>query len=338
MTLDVSFARSFETVQLRRTSLVGCRQRTSHGPSPVLFRQRSTISRAEQGQGGEKDEDGTADKAGNKLSETIRRKHQEIQQVLDSLGLEEVDERLRVATSIPATPSYRFASLVQEIRTRQGRPALLLEVSRRQCGVECTSANVTELAEFYKTSGADAIVVLTDQSPNGLGDLFATCRALQSVPVLQRDWFLHPLQIVEAKQAGAAGVLGTITCVLGKGAPTMSSFAAAIGLDCPVEVVNKAELSAMEAAGVPLYALNVAVSLAIPIPGFRSDISSALARDMPFGALSMVGVTDMNEALAAASAGADALLIKEECLVALSKAEAPVDRFLHDLKDALIGD
>lgn len=44
------------------------------------------------------------------------------------------------------------------------------------------------------------------------------------------------LQIVEAKQAGAAGVLGTITCVSGKGTPIMSSFASAIGLDCPVEV------------------------------------------------------------------------------------------------------
>lgn len=54
------------------------------------------------------------------------------------------------------------------------------------------------------------------------------------------------------------------------------------------QVVNKAELSAMESAGLPFYALNVAVSLAIPIPGFRSDISSALVRDMPFGALTLV--------------------------------------------------
>lgn len=44
-----------------------------------------------------------------------RRKHYEIQQVLDNLGLEEVDERLRLATSIPATPSYRFAALVQVV-------------------------------------------------------------------------------------------------------------------------------------------------------------------------------------------------------------------------------
>ena len=46
-----------------------------------------------------------------------------------------------------------------------------------------------------------------------------------------------PLQIVEAKEAGAAGVLGTIANVSGpRGAPVLSSYAAAIGLDCPVEV------------------------------------------------------------------------------------------------------
>ena len=36
-------------------------------------------------------------------------------------------------------------------------------------------------------------------------------------PVLMRDWILHPLQIVDAKEAGAAGVLGVITSVMGDG-------------------------------------------------------------------------------------------------------------------------
>ena len=45
-----------------------------------------------------------------------------------------------------------------------------------------------------------------------------------------------PLQIAEAKEAGAAGVIGVIAQVLGNGAPVMSSFAAAIGLDAPLEV------------------------------------------------------------------------------------------------------
>ena len=49
-----------------------------------------------------------------------------------------------------------------------------------------------------------------------------------------------PSQVVEAKEAGAAGVLGTIANESGpRGAPVLSSYAAAIGLDCPVEVSLK---------------------------------------------------------------------------------------------------
>lgn len=43
-------------------------------------------------------------------------------------------------------------------------------------------------------------------------------------------------QVAEAKEAGAAGIIGVIANVLGNGSPIMSSFAAAIGLDAPVEV------------------------------------------------------------------------------------------------------
>ncbi len=43
-------------------------------------------------------------------------------------------------------------------------------------------------------------------------------------------------QVTEAKEAGAAGVLGTIAQVSVRGAPVLSSFAAALGLDAPVEV------------------------------------------------------------------------------------------------------
>jgi len=36
-------------------------------------------------------------------------------------------------------------------------------------------------------------------------------------------------EMVETKEAGAAGVIGVITSVLGKGTPVLTQFAAAIG-------------------------------------------------------------------------------------------------------------
>lgn len=58
-----------------------------------------------------------------------------------------------------------------------------------------TSNDVAKLAADYVAWGVDAIAVATDleETPGGLQDLFAVCRAVK-VPVLQWDWFLHPLQ------------------------------------------------------------------------------------------------------------------------------------------------
>ena len=53
----------------------------------------------------------------------------------------------------------------------------------------------------YAGWGADALAVLTDleATSSGYADLVAACRAAQ-VPVLQRDWVLHPLQVNPAEQ------------------------------------------------------------------------------------------------------------------------------------------
>ena len=67
---------------------------------------------------------------------------------------------------------------------------------------------------------------------------------------------LHDLtwQVVDAKEAGAAGVLGTIAQVSVRGAPVLSSFAAALGLDAPVEVP-------VQAAPVATWMLNESLRL-----------------------------------------------------------------------------
>ncbi len=59
-----------------------------------------------------------------------------------------------------------------------------------------SSQDVAQLAADYVAWGVDAIAVATDleETPAGLSDLFAVCRAVK-VPVLQWDWFLHPLQV-----------------------------------------------------------------------------------------------------------------------------------------------
>ena len=75
-----------------------------------------------------------------------------------------------------------------------GKVVLVAEVCRPS--PSAPSSDVAKLAADYVAWGVDAIAVATDleDTPGGLQDLFAVCRAVK-VPVLQWDWFLHPLQV-----------------------------------------------------------------------------------------------------------------------------------------------
>jgi indole-3-glycerol phosphate synthase len=55
--------------------------------------------------------------------------------------------------------------------------------------------------------GADAIAVHTDElyTPDGVSDLMAVCERVE-VPVWRLDWCLHPLQLIDTAEAGAAAI------------------------------------------------------------------------------------------------------------------------------------
>lgn len=106
--------------------------------------------------------------------------------------------RLQSASEHPSPQPHRLAALL-ELTMKLGRPALVLEACRSEA--VSSSQQLAELAARLAEAGADAIVVRTDaeDSPHGLADLFAVCRAVPPwVPVLRRDWFIHPLQVCMA--------------------------------------------------------------------------------------------------------------------------------------------
>lgn len=165
---------------------------------------------------------------------------------------------------------------------------------------------------------------------------------------MHRDWILHPIQVVEAKEAGASGVLGCVAQVLSRGAPLLSGYAAALGMDVPVEVVNLLEVETLAAAGVPMFGINIGVGLSLSVPGAAGSIArvrsetlfyvattvaawQGLIGKLPMGSASIVGCTTMAQAREARLAGADALLIKEQCL-------ADPERLLPELRYIVSGD
>lgn len=242
-----------------------------------------------------------------------------IQRQLDELGMEGLEERLRSATELGPGPNpFALSQKLAEVVPIKGRPLLVLELSNYSGEDSPVSPeDMAQRAEALIIAGVDGISVGVDDSASeaDLGMyLFHVCRKVAGrVPVFARDWFLHPLQLVEARAAGCTGCIGVVASVTGpKGTPVLSSFGAALGLDIPVEVVNIAELQSMEKMGVPFYAMNISVGLSVGIVGFSNDVVRGVLGELPFGALSIVGISEIDKAASARTAGADALYVRTD--------------------------
>lgn len=145
-------------------------------------------------------------------------------------------------------------------------------------------------------------------------------------------------QVIEAKEAGASGVLG-ITCqVSGKGTPVMSAFAGSMGMDAPVEAVNLIELDFLMQKGVPMVAVACGVQVTLTVPGFANDIIKGLLPQLPLDCASVVGVADEAAARHAAEAGASAVLLKQEMLEGVCDDATACKAFIQNVKYAMSGD
>lgn len=263
-----------------------------------------------------------AEPAGAKLAALVKRKHGEVAELLHELGEEALELRLKDSVNSPRKPSFSFAQAIAAPR-QYGLPAIVLEIGRKS--PMTTSQQLAELARAYETLGIDAIAVRTDSedTAQGLLDLLEVRRAVK-IPVMRKELILHPIQVVEAKEAGAAGVIGTVTSVLQGGTPTLTSYGAAIGMDCPVEVVNMDEMTKVEKYNVPLYGINITVGLSVPITGFADTVMKNLVEKAPFGSMTIVGAKSTEDAETAVRAGADAAFLKWELLERMP---------LHEVRD-----
>jgi len=92
---------------------------------------------------------------------------------------------------------------------------LIAEVKRRApsagdlvADAQATPDGVAVRAVAYAAAGAAAVSVLTEPDAFGgsLADVTAAARAVR-VPVMRKDFLVDPYQVIEARAAGAAGVL-----------------------------------------------------------------------------------------------------------------------------------
>ncbi len=124
-------------------------------------------------------------------------------------------------------------------------------------GLICPDFDPVRIARTYAAAGAHAMSVLTDRDFfQGAIAYLALVRAAVDLPVLRKDFIIHPLQITEAHAFGADAIL-LIAAILET--PEMQEFrhqAEELGMDVLVEVHDEAELERALAAGSRLIGIN----------------------------------------------------------------------------------
>jgi indole-3-glycerol phosphate synthase len=191
--------------------------------------------------------------------------------------------------------------------------ALIAEVKRcsPSKGELRPDLDAAALAGAYQRGGAAAVSVLTEPvhfagSPS---DLLAVRSAVE-LPLLRKDFVTVPYQVWEARAWGADAVLLIVAALAPALLDDLLAAAAAAGLDALVEVHTEEEAAVAAAAGAGLVGVN-----ARDLASLRIDTGrlAQVAHVLPAGATVVAesGISTRADVVAAAAAGADAVLVGE---------------------------
>lgn len=175
-------------------------------------------------------------------------------------------KRGEVREAVPRLAEYRdiarqadaprgFAAALR----RPGEVRLLAEVKRRSpsAGDIRPGADPVEVARAYERGGAAALSVLTDREYFA-GDLqfLRAVRSAVAVPVIRKDFLIDPVQVWEARAAGADAVLLIVRILPQPLLEELHALAMELGMDALVEAHTAEELDRALDAGATLVGVN----------------------------------------------------------------------------------
>ena len=104
-------------------------------------------------------------------------------------------------------------------------------------------ARPEEVVPAYAAAGAAALSVLTDEQYfGGSLEFIRRVRPLVDIPILRKDFIIDPVQLVEARQAGADAVLLIAACLSRADCVALLAEAHRLGLEVLLEIHSEEEL------------------------------------------------------------------------------------------------
>lgn len=254
----------------------------------------------------------------DKLAEIMAHKRRGIAPLLRPVFEEEL---VRLHASLPAPPSF-----AQALRRGDGKLAVIAEIKRRSpsAGAIKEGVSAVEQARRYQAAQASALSVLTDEKFFGgrLADLEAVTGSFAeqktALPCLRKDFMVHPVQVVQAREAGASAILIIVRALDDAEIAQLRRSAAAAGMDALFEIHDEKDLERALAHEARIIGVNNR-DLAV----FKTDLglSERLIPQFPKEviAVSESGIFTARDAARVRAAGAQAVLVGE----ALMRADDP---------------
>ena len=203
----------------------------------------------------------------------------------------------------------------------QGRtPAVIAEVKRASPSAgEIADRDPGAQARAYASAGAAVISVLTEpvHFHGSLADLRAA-RMSCDIPVLRKDFLVHPSELIESRAAGADAVLLIAACLSANELVAMLATARDLGLGALVETHSDGDLEKVLATDAGVIGVN-----ARDLETLEVDVDRALSHlgRIPADRLAVMesGIATREQVIRAVKAGASGILVGE----ALMRADDP---------------
>ena len=286
----------------------------------------------------------------DKLSEIMAHKRREIAPLLRPVFTDELAE---LNQALPKPPSF-----LEALKRPDGKLAVIAEIKRRSpsAGAIKENASALDQAHRYRIAGASALSILTDEKYFGgtLADLAVVTKDFAQtppaagvslsnppgvslsnppgvslsnppgvslsnpLPCLRKDFMVHPIQIHQARSAGASAILLIVRALTDEEIEALFHAATAAGLDALFEIHTHEELKRAVQHQAKIIGVNNR-DLAV----FKTDLalSEQLIPHFPKHviAVSESGIVTPADAARVRAAGAHAVLVGE----ALMRADDP---------------
>jgi indole-3-glycerol phosphate synthase len=246
----------------------------------------------------------------DKLIEIMEWKRREVAPRMRTVSERELS---RLDASAP-----RPRPFVPALRRGDGRLAVIGEIKRRSpsAGEIARDASAVERAAAYQAAKADALSILTDGKYFGgsIEDLRAVADQMRAsragLPCLRKDFMVHPVQVLEARESGASAILIIVRALDDNEIRILHAAARAAGLASLFEVHSEDEIDRAVAHGAEVIGVNNR-----DLSVFTTDLSLSerLIPRFPAGvvAVSESGINTPADAARVRRAGAHAVLVGE---------------------------